>query len=241
MKGMVRYSMKIFRWFDKIGKPKAELNPQNRLPLYPKMEAEYNWLKCNIFKDSRSVKTLLLTSSIGNEGTSRVLVNLALTLARNTEKRVLLIDGNLRHPTLHKTFCIEKTGGLAEIVEEGIDYGGSLKRSKLLPNLLIMTSGRDCLNPVPLFEGERFMKLLDQLRGSFDTVLMDSPPINVFPDPVLIAPRMDGVLIVIEAERTRRSVVKEAISKVQGVKGHVLGVVLNKRKYYIPESIYRRL
>jgi Mrp family chromosome partitioning ATPase len=91
------------------------------------------------------------------------------------------------------------------------------------------------------FESEWFATFLQKMRDSYDYVIIDSPPVTSFADAQIIGPRVDGVILILEAGKTRRQVALKAKTEIEAAGGKLLGVVLNKRKYYIPKWIYKRL
>ena len=200
----------------------------------------YEDLKANLLAryPLGSMKTILFTSVSHGMGASTTAVNFAITLARNGQSRVLLVDADLRTPKLHDVFKIDYLNGLSDFVADG---------SGLLPcrvgseNLDVIPSGRIQSDPVSLFGSKGFDKFLKRVRESYDFIVLDAPPIHGFPDSRALCGKVDGVVLVMEAGKTRQQAALSAKRQLEEAGGKILGVVLNKRKFYIPEFIYRRL
>jgi Mrp family chromosome partitioning ATPase len=108
-------------------------------------------------------------------------------------------------------------------------------------NLSIVTAGSKPIGPVSLFESERFCKFLESIRTVFDYIILDGPPAPSFSETSLLCSQVDGVILVIEAGKTREQVAVRAKDELEAAGGKVLGVVMNRRKYRIPRWIYKRL
>jgi len=187
-----------------------------------------------------TVKTIMITSSVNGEGCSTMALNLAETLAKNKTLNVLLIDGNLRHPTLHKFFDLENNAGLSDLILNRVSSADVFKRTRL-PNLSIITSGDCNVNPDEIFESHKVRSFLAELKGRFNFLIFDSPPVNKYPDAHILAAQVDGVLLVVHAGKTRWEVAQKSKEQLEMAHANILGVVLNRRKYVIPRFLYKRL
>jgi capsular exopolysaccharide synthesis family protein len=189
---------------------------------------------------AEAIKTILVTGTAHGNGASTTAISLATALAKDSRRKVLLADANLRTPGLHDVFKIEFTDGVYDLLNK--ENGHSLKFRKVGPGeLFLLPSGVDRAMQNGHFESPRFDEFMQSTRKSFDYVILDSAPINSFPDSQAICARVDGVILVIEAGITRRQVALRAKKELEDAGGRLLGVVLNRRKYYIPKWIYRRL
>ena len=187
-----------------------------------------------------SIKTIMFTGAVQGEGTSTTSAGFASSLSECYQLKVLLIDLNFRSPGLHRLFDINKTQGLLDIFwdKNGIEsILGGVNRG----NLYVITCNGDFSASVSLFESEWFAEFLRQMRLSFDYVILDVPPVTVHADAQIISRQVDGVILVLESGKTRRQVVHKAKTEIEASSGNLLGVVINKRKYYIPKWIYKRL
>ncbi len=184
-------------------------------------------------------RTILLNGPNEGEGTSLVLLNLALALASEGGK-VLVVDANLRNPTLHNLLNVEQTNGLAEALGGDISTDTVIKNTQV-SNLMIISSGRPPANPFALLQSEQFERLLQELKTKADWILLDSPPIHTYNDAGLMGPKTDGVAMVVKAGKTRWEVAASAIHRFQQCNAKILGAVLNRQKMHIPEWLYKIL
>jgi len=187
-----------------------------------------------------TIKTILFAGSAHGNGASTTAINFATALTRDSQLKVLLIDVNLRTPILHEVFKIDDDLGLSDVLTNGGDMASLIK--KVAPgNLYVLPCGGDHSRPVGLFESSRFCEFLKTMRERFDYVILDAPPVRRFPECRVVCAKVDGVVLVLEAGKTRRQVALRAKKQLEEAGGKLLGQVLNKKKYYIPEWIYKRL
>ena len=187
-----------------------------------------------------SVKTILITSTAHESGCSTTAANFALTLAQDCKRNVLLIDANLRSPRLHEVFNIEHNQGLSQLLMKDEDQTSLFKKVGR-GNLFVIPCGENKSGPMNLFESDRFSMTLENVRKKFDYVIFDAPPVNGCFDSIIIGRKVDGVILVIESGKTRKQVAIKAKQELEEAGAKVLGVILNRRKHYIPEWIYKRL
>jgi protein-tyrosine kinase len=190
---------------------------------------------------SMPVKTILFTGTSPKCGTSRTAVSYATSLARDTNKKILLVDANLSAPTLHEVFNIDNSlGGLSELCNDKIKIEAQIR--KLEPdNFSVLPCYRKHSSLSGLFGSIRFDNFLKMTEELFDYVILDGPPISRFSESLLISSKVNGVVMVIISGKTRRQVALRAKAEIERSGGRLLGVVLNRRKYYIPSWIYNRL
>jgi capsular exopolysaccharide synthesis family protein len=192
-------------------------------------------------------KSLLITSSLPSEGKTTTATNTAISLAQ-TGARVLIIDADMRRPRLHSIFNISNAAGLStllssELKDEDIDAAiGHDEKSRLY----LLPSGPIPPNPAELIGSEQMATLLKMLQNRFTHVVVDSPPIASFTDGVLIASMVDGVILVVNAGRSSRQVVRRARQMLQEIGAKIFGSVLNNvdlsknQNYYYYQSYYHR-
>ena len=205
-------------------------------PRSPISEA-YRVLRTNIQFSSldRRVRALLITSTSPEEGKSTVLVNLAVTFAQ-AGNRVVVVDADLRRPSLHKFFGLPNQSGLTTAVLD--EEGGAIDiRDTPIANLRVLTSGPLPPNPAELLGSQRMDRLTEALRAEADYLLFDSPPIVAVTDAAVLGRRLDGVLLVIDAGRTKRDHARRAKLLLEKVNAHVLGAVLNNAEF--DATLYR--
>ncbi|AST58627.1 tyrosine protein kinase [Thermoanaerobacterium thermosaccharolyticum] len=177
----------------------------------------------------KKVKSILITSSLPNEGKSTIIKNLAYALAM-TGVKVIVVDCDLRNPTVHQMFKIPNMGGLTNIIVEDDRYEKYVISDKEFDNLGIITSGPIPPNPSELIGSNRMKSFLNKLKENYDYVLLDAPPVLLVTDPTVLAPVVDGVILVIQANKTEIEATKRAKEILTNVKANILGAVLNKVK-----------
>jgi capsular exopolysaccharide synthesis family protein len=188
----------------------------------------------------KTVKTIMVTGTAHGGGTSTTAVNLATSLADGAPHRVLMVDANLRTPGLHIFFRSDSTNGMSELLD--VNGEKSFQFKKVGANeLYLFPCGVKRSKSDGYFESRRFNTFLENVRNSFDYVIFDSAPIGGFADTQTLCSKVDGVILVITYEKTRRQVALRAKKELQDAGANILGVVINRRKYYIPDWIYRRL
>lgn len=179
-----------------------------------------------VLHDSQAAKrtqVVMVVSALPGEGKTLTAVNVALTLSNSYRKRVLLIDGDLRRPTLHKVFRIETSSGLAD----GLDPSakGKIVVRQVTPMLALLPTGRPVADPMAGLISERMRQLIDEARTVFDWIIVDTPPLVLLPDANLLASIVDAALLVIRAESTPYAMVKRAVDAIS--RSRLLGVALN--------------
>ncbi len=215
----------------------APLGPQASA----RMAEEYTRLKQSIIAATPKLKTrvLLFTSSTAGEEASTVLADFGRVLARSGE-RVLLVDTDLRGSMLRGLFHMNGGPGVAQLFSGKEDLLAVMNRTQT-EGLLMVTAGSPVANPYSLFESTGIDALIKSMRKETDWVLLTAPPVNAHNDAVALAKKVDGVVLVIEAEQTRWEVAQSAKERLEDARANILGVVLNNRKLHIPGWIYRRL
>lgn len=183
------------------------------------------------------IRLLQVTSSLPGEGKSQTAINLALALAMDG-KRVVLVDCDLRAPQLATALCLPTGAGLSECLARPALLAGALQEIGV-ENLQVLPAGAIPPNPPELLGSERFRNLLTQLAAQSDIVVLDSPPCLPAPDSVLLSSRVDGVLVVVEADRSRKAELAETLDLLDRANARVIGGVYNRapaergaRRYY---------
>lgn len=175
----------------------------------------------------RACRKLMITSPSQGEGKSTIAVNFAAVVAQ-TGKRVLLVDCDLRRPSLHRTFRWENQQGLTNLLVRGNVDWHAVTRQSAIPNLSVILSGPVPPNPSELLGSSRFASVIDELASEFDLVILDTPPTIAVSDPMVMAPVADGVIVVVDAGRTSADLLRRTRDSLQRAGANVLGVVLNK-------------
>ena len=204
-------------------------------PRSPVSEA-FRTLRTNIQFSSleRPIRTLLVTSTSAEEGKSTTLANLAVTFAQGGT-RVIVVDADLRRPALHTLFGVPNNAGLTSLfIQENqpiplVDTA--------IPNLRLLPSGALPPNPSELLGSPKMDAIIEELKGQAEYVLFDCPPIVAVTDAAVLARKVDGVLLVVSAGRTKRDHAANAKSLLEKVNANILGVVLTNVK--VEASLYR--
>src|SRR5580698_4368244 len=173
----------------------------------------------------RRLQKLLITSSAVDEGKSVVTANLAMTLARRPHERILLVEADLRRPTVSDLFSPTPLPGITEWSEGKLALENSLFQFRDTP-LWVLPAGKPVDDPLPLLESHRFAKMIDTLATSFDRILFDATPMFPMADATSLSRLSDGVLVVVREGFTRRKVLNKAIESIE--KSKLLGVVFNQ-------------
>ena len=170
--------------------------------------------------------TLLVTSPTPEDGKSTVAANLSVILAQSGHT-VALVEGDLRRPRVHKVIGLANRQGISELfVQPRIYLNGSLQETEVA-GLLAMTSGSLPPNPAELLGSEKMFDILHSVRERAEIVVIDSPPVMAVTDAVVLAPRVDGVLLVVKPGKTKLAACKQAVEQLQRIGANLLGVVLN--------------
>jgi capsular exopolysaccharide synthesis family protein len=228
----------------KIKRP--EVTARRKAPEYPPSNPlaleRYEDVKTNLLtrQGNGSVKTILFTGTAHGDGCSTTAINLAAALTRDSQLKVLLLDANLRTPSIRAAFDIHDAVALCDLLIGSDDKIRQIKRVGA-GNLYVLPCNGNRSVPLALFESEPFGQLLRNVREQFDYVIMDGPPVLDCVESRVLGAKADGVVLVIASGKTRRQVAARAKKKLEEAGGRILGVVLNRRKFYIPEWVYSRL
>ncbi len=196
-------------------------------PKSPAVEA-FRTLRTNIGFASvdRPVKLILVTSPTPEDGKSTVVANLGMVMAQ-AGNNVLIVDADLRKPTQHHIFEVINNRGLVNIMVQGEELSGVVRPGPV-EGISLVTSGPIPPNPSELFASGKMAEFLSALREKYDVVLIDSPPVVAVTDPVLLAARVDGVILVVKAGVTRIDIINSALEQLKKANERFLGVVLNQ-------------
>src|SRR5262249_50513478 len=171
----------------------------------------------------RSIRSIMVTSAVPGEGKTLTATNLALTLSQSYARRVLLIDADLRCPSMHEMFGVSNDTGLSD----GLRADRTpLALVEVSPHLALLTGGRPDADPLPSLSSARMKALVDEAVTRFDWVIVDSPPLGLLSDAQLVARHVDAVLLVVAAGTTPCAVVQRAVSELSPAR--IIGAVLNR-------------
>ena len=199
-------------------------------PRSPVSEA-YRTLRTNLEFSSldKPICSMVVTSPAPEEGKSTTLANLAVTLAQ-AGKRVILVDCDLRRPSLHHIFGARGTVGFTDIMRDDALMAKPPLQETCVPNLFLLTTGTLPPNPSELLASRRMSEVIAALQSHADMILFDAPPIIAVTDAAVLASKVDAVLLVISAGRTKREHAKKARALLEKVNARLIGTVLNNVK-----------
>ena len=197
---------------------------------------QYRILRTNLqsLKFRPGPKVIAVTSAVHGEGKSVTSINLALTLARQENLKVVLVDADLRKGTIHKWLGMaDRTKGLSTVLARGGEFDGDLVTLSE-PNLAVLPAGGYPDNPAELLESSAMKRLLATLKTQYDVVVIDAPPVLPVSDPSILSSHADAVLLVVRAGKTQRKTVAQSYALLDQVKANVVGCVLTHVEYYLP-------
>lgn len=192
-----------------------------------------------LLRNDSGIETFSITSPIKRDGKTTVAVNLAAALALDYEERVLLIDGDLRAPGVHRYFNAPLSPGLSDYLSSPSNVSvTSLIRTTFVAGLQILPAGKTSHLSSELLAKDEMRRLMAKVRSEFPghKIIIDSPPILSTPDPIVIARLVDGVLLVIRAEKTPREYLTKALQALNSRK--LMGIVLNGANMGISSKYY---
>lgn len=216
---------------------------------------------------AKRLQIIGVTSAVPGEGTSTITASMSMLIAAHSNRRkpgTLLIDAQLRHPSLHKIFGLANDSGLFELLHNGVAaqaffrkaVGSTRSRAGKLQNgvtapaifkntsastLKIITIGQGWQMPLAQIDPEKFRRFLTRAKSKFEFVLIDIPPILSHADGIVLSKLCDGVVLVVHASQTRREAVTEAKRLLQRAQVNIVGGILNRRQFFIPSWLYRTL
>ncbi|WPC43280.1 CpsD/CapB family tyrosine-protein kinase [Clostridium sp. JS66] len=197
---------------------------------YPKslIAESYRTLRTNINFSSfdNKVKTIVVTSSGPKEGKSVTCANLAVVMAENGCKTIL-IDCDQRKSSIHKLFNISNEKGLSDFLVGNIQFSEAVQKTEI-PNLSMVTSGTKPPNPSELVASDKMKKFIEDLKENYDYIILDTPPVIVVTDAQLISSYADGCILVVASSEVEKAVAIKAKELLKKVNARILGVVLSK-------------
>ncbi len=202
---------------------------------------QYKILRTNIqsLKYTKNYKSYVITSAIDSEGKTLTSLNLAIAMAHDlNNKSVLLIDADMRRGRVAKYLGLKSHPGLSELLQDTAE-SESVFVNPGVENLTIVLSGKTTKKPSELLNSKKMEQLLSMFKSKFDYIFIDTPPVMSVTDACILGPMVDGVLLVIQAGRTQRDVVKHAESRLYQARAKTIGFVMTKLEYHLPHYLYR--
>ena len=196
----------------------------------------YRTIRTNLEYSSvdKKLKTIVVTSSEPGEGKSTVCSNLAYLLAEG-EKKILIVDSDLRKPSLHRKFRVSNEVGLTDLLVGKVTVSEAIKN--IDKNLDLITSGQKTPNPAEMIASQTMEKLINKFKEYYDYILIDTPPVLSINDARILATKCDGTIYVIRAGKTKNNNILNGYKELEKVNANVVGSVVNgvkdsNDKYY---------
>ena len=191
-----------------------------------------------LVKDN-NLKSILITALSPLEGSARLIANLGKYLSQEAHHKIFIVDANLKAPSLHKLFNITGKPGLADVLEEK----AALEKAtvKINDNLLILPAGETSLNPTTLLNSSRMRDVVNIAREKSELLFIDYANLRAIKNVRILSSIADGIALVVSEGKTRRPVIKAAITPLKQSKANIIGTILNDRTFVIPKIIYKRL
>jgi len=184
----------------------------------------------------RKLRTVTFTSAGKGEGKTTVALNLAIAMCQDFDTRVAIVDADLRRPRIHSLLGVAPRRGLSDVLS-----GGSVLEDVMItnsvPRLTIVPGGRSSRTPGELLASPRMRQLVEELKSRFDFVIFDTPPVLTVSDAIVLGPMTDGVVVVIQAGKARKSLVARAVELLHN--SRILGFVLNRGDLVLSHYGYR--
>jgi exopolysaccharide transport family protein len=182
-------------------------------------------------------KVIMITSALPQEGKTTTSINCAVVLAQKGI-RVLLIDADLRRPSIHKTLGMGPRSGLSNVLTGSATLQQTITRSPILPNLSVLPAGTPPPNPAELLASTNMRDVLEELRGQYDHIVVDTPPTLSVTDAVVLSPRADAIVLVIRSGQTTKQALRRSRDVLLQVNAKVSGVLLNAVDLSSPDYYY---
>jgi len=210
----------------------THLNPRSPI------SEQYRTIRTNLQFTAidQKLQTILVTSSGPGEGKSITIANLAVAYAQQ-DKRVLLIDADMRKPTVHYTFRLDNIRGLSNLLIDELSLEDAVNHSSI-ENLDVITCGPIPPNPAELLGSNRMKSFIEKAKEAYDIVLFDTPPVLAVPDAQILTNDIDGALLVIRSGQTEHAAAIKAKEALEKSKGKLLGVVINDQAKSEAENYY---
>ena len=183
-----------------------------------------------------TLRTVTITSAGKGEGKSTTALNLAVTMCQDFDKRVAIVDADLRRPRIHRLLGMTPRRGLSDVL------GGEVLPEDVLitnsvPRLTIMPGGHSSKSPAEMLASPRMRQLIEELKSRFDVIIFDTPPVLTVADAIVLGPMTDGVVLVIQAGKVRKRPIQRAVELLHNSK--ILGFVLNRGDLVLSHYGYR--
>jgi protein-tyrosine kinase len=207
---------------------------------YPLVAEEYKLLRTHILHKTKkdNLNTIMFAGPRPNEGKSLTTINVAISIAQEVDQTVLIVDADLRNPSIHKNFGVSGRKGLVDFLRGGIPIPELLIHPEGIGKLVILPGGKPASDAAELLKSPQMVELVHELKHCYHDryVLFDLPPLLNFADALAFAPLVDGIVVVVEAGRTTREDLSHCLEMLENF--NVLGIVLNKMEKKERKDLY---
>ena len=200
-------------------------------------------LKANLISryDTTKAKSIMFNGICHGSGCSTTALNFANSLTVDPKRKVLLVDFKLKLPLPHRVYHHAKAPDISGLIADGKHLMSQIEKIGS-GNLYVISCGaRSLAGPAGIFESSEFERFVRLIYDNFDYLIFDVPPVLLYSEFRILCSKMDGVVLILEAGNARRQVALRAKKEIEEAGGRILGVVINRRKYYIPQWIYKKL
>ncbi|MGV2927996.1 CpsD/CapB family tyrosine-protein kinase [Macrococcus capreoli] len=224
---------------------KSKVDKQNKKRLlitheYPKstISEQYRMIRSNIDFSTvdKTIRTIVVTSAAPSAGKSTSAANIAITYAQ-ADKKVLLIDGDLRKPTVHYTFETNNVIGLSSLITKQAEYNQAIKKTEI-ENLDIITSGPIPPNPSELLGSNNMEQIIKELLVNYDVIIIDTPPVLAVTDAAILSQITDGTILVTNVANNNRNHLIKTKDILVKANANILGIILNNVKNSDKDDYY---
>jgi protein-tyrosine kinase len=208
--------------------------------MMPEVDDQFQKLKDSIVlkreKDPGLV-AIMVTGESHEDGATIVTVNLARALALDGKSKILVVDGDLRRPILHKIFSLEEGDGFSEVLMDKAPPDSAIRKTSIPKISVLPCQTRSHPSQLSM---EKLDEILVQFKKNYDYIIFNSSPINKYSDSIVLGAHLDAAVIVMRAEHTKWDGLERAKNQLEQKGINILGVVMNRRKYFIPRFLYKR-
>ncbi|MCD4782150.1 MAG: lipopolysaccharide biosynthesis protein [Candidatus Omnitrophica bacterium] len=187
----------------------------------------------------KHLSVLQISPATPADNTTRITMNLGLNLSQKLKNKILLIDADMRHPSLHKESTSRGNYGLVDILTAKKSYSEAIE--VMSSSLDILYAGRTHLNPVTLLDSTSMHALIETVKQQYSLVIVNTADLRSNRDAAILAPMSDGIIVAFDEGLSRRQVIKNSLARLNNSQSKILGIILNNRKYPIPKFVYDRI
>lgn len=198
---------------------------------------QYKVLRTNLYSlaPDKHIKSILITSSHTEEGKTVTSSNLAYSLSLSALKKTILIDGDLRRPSIHKVFSIDRKPGFSDILQGTVNVEQFIDKPAV-GNLFIIPAGSMVSSPAEILGQAKIKEVIEKLKTKFDYIIFDSPPVLTVTDTSVLGAACDAVILVVKAQVTPRGIIEEAFNTLKNAQAKPLACIITN--FSVPQPYY---